>query len=194
LKPAPAPTPEPEQQVATPDPLPVLASPGADNGRPRAKERAEAFVREQLANGPRYGELVKRDAAEYAEISERTLIAAAERLGAHPAWAMVAAGLAQQPQRCVRSHLALARIAHRRPAAVHAGGFQVPAHRLDDIVHHQVDLGVGGLVLGLLGHGPPSCPKRSARARPMAGTPEAIWDTTEDTTTTHRRFYCCFSP
>ena len=39
------------------------------------------FVREQLANGPRYGELVKRDAAEYAKISERTLIAAAERLG-----------------------------------------------------------------------------------------------------------------
>jgi hypothetical protein len=28
-----------------------------------------------------YGELVKRDAAEYAKISERTLIAAAERLG-----------------------------------------------------------------------------------------------------------------
>jgi hypothetical protein len=43
--------------------------------RPRAKERAEAFVREQLANGPRYGELVKRDATEYAKISERTLIA-----------------------------------------------------------------------------------------------------------------------
>ena len=74
-------TPEPEQQVATPDPLPVLASPAAGNGRPRAKERAEAFVREQLAYGPRHGDLVKRDAAEYAKISERTLIAAAERLG-----------------------------------------------------------------------------------------------------------------
>jgi hypothetical protein len=38
-------------------------------------------LREQLANRPRYGELIKRDAAEYAKISERTLIAAAERLG-----------------------------------------------------------------------------------------------------------------
>jgi hypothetical protein len=57
------------------------ASPPPDNGRPRAKERAEAFVREQLANGPRHSELVKRDAAEYAKISERTLIAAADRLG-----------------------------------------------------------------------------------------------------------------
>jgi len=38
-------------------------------------------VRAQLANGPHYSELVKRDAAEYAKISERTLIAAAERLG-----------------------------------------------------------------------------------------------------------------
>jgi hypothetical protein len=55
--------------------------PAAGNGRPGVKERAEAFVCEQLANGPRYGELVKRDAAEYAKISERTLIAAAERLG-----------------------------------------------------------------------------------------------------------------
>jgi len=79
LKPAPAPTPEPEQQVATPDPLSVPASPATGNGRPRAKERAEA--REQLAYGPRHGDLVKRDAAEYAKISERTLIAAAERLG-----------------------------------------------------------------------------------------------------------------
>ena len=46
----------------------------------RAKEHAEAFVRAQLANGPRHGELVKRNAAE-AEISERFLIAAADRLG-----------------------------------------------------------------------------------------------------------------
>jgi hypothetical protein len=69
-----APEPEQQQQVAPPEPpepvppepesLPVPASPAAGNGRPRAKERAEAFVREQLANGPRYGELVKRDAAE----------------------------------------------------------------------------------------------------------------------------------
>jgi hypothetical protein len=56
-------------------------SPAASNDRLRAKERAEAFVREQLANGLRYGELVKRDAAEYTKISERTLHAAAERLG-----------------------------------------------------------------------------------------------------------------
>ena len=40
-----------------------------------------AYVRAQLAHGPRHGELVKRDAAEAAKISERTLIAAAERLG-----------------------------------------------------------------------------------------------------------------
>jgi hypothetical protein len=67
---------------------------------------------------------------------------------------MVATGLAPQlAQRHMRSHLAHACIAHRRPAAVHASGFQVPAHRLDDTVHHQVDLGLGGLVLGLLGHG-----------------------------------------
>jgi hypothetical protein len=57
------------------------AEPRRRHTRPRAKERAEAFVREQLANGPRHGESVKRDAAEAAKISERTLIAAAERLG-----------------------------------------------------------------------------------------------------------------
>jgi len=70
---------EPEQPE--PEPLPVLASAPADHCRPRAKERAETFVREQLANGLRYGELVKRDAAEQAKISERMLMAAAERLG-----------------------------------------------------------------------------------------------------------------
>jgi len=37
-------------------------------------------VHEQLANGP-HGESIKRDAAEHAKISKRTLIAAAERLG-----------------------------------------------------------------------------------------------------------------
>jgi hypothetical protein len=44
------------------------------------KERAEAFLREQLANGPAPGECVKAAAAE-AKVSERFLIAAAERLG-----------------------------------------------------------------------------------------------------------------
>jgi len=81
LKPAPAPTPAPEQQVATPEPLPMLASPPAGNGRPRARERAERCLRELLAYGPRHGESVKRDAAKAAKVSERTLIAAAERLG-----------------------------------------------------------------------------------------------------------------
>jgi hypothetical protein len=57
---APPPEPEPPQ----PEP-PVSASPPAGNGRPRAKERSEAFVREQLANGPRQGESIKRDAAAY---------------------------------------------------------------------------------------------------------------------------------
>jgi hypothetical protein len=70
-------------RVAAPEPLqsepPAPVNSPAGNGRLPAKERAEAFVREQLANGPRYGELVKRDAAEYG-VSERFLIAAAERL------------------------------------------------------------------------------------------------------------------
>jgi hypothetical protein len=52
----------------------------AGNGRPQAKERAEAFVRAQLANGPRHGKSVKRNAAEAAKISERTLIAATDAL------------------------------------------------------------------------------------------------------------------
>jgi hypothetical protein len=67
-----------QTDIAQSDPAHRPASLG--NGRPRVKERAEAFVREQLANGPHSGELVKREAAEYA-ISERFLIAAAERLG-----------------------------------------------------------------------------------------------------------------
>jgi cytosine/adenosine deaminase-related metal-dependent hydrolase len=46
----------------------------------RVKERAERCLREQLANGPRYGEHVIAAAAEV-DVSERTLIAAAERLG-----------------------------------------------------------------------------------------------------------------
>jgi hypothetical protein len=60
-------------------------------------------VREQLANGPHYGELVKRDAAEHAKISERTLIAAAAARGALPAGRVVAAGLIGC---CMRRHLA----------------------------------------------------------------------------------------
>jgi hypothetical protein len=54
----------------------------AGNGRSRAKakERAEPLVREQLAYGPAPGECVKPAAAE-AKVSERFLIAAAERLG-----------------------------------------------------------------------------------------------------------------
>jgi hypothetical protein len=51
----------------------------AGNGRPRAKERAEAVVRERLANGAVSGESIKAAAAA-AKVSERTLIAAAERL------------------------------------------------------------------------------------------------------------------
>jgi hypothetical protein len=47
---------------------------------PRAKERAEALVREQLGNGPAPGECVIAAAAE-ADISERNLIAAADELG-----------------------------------------------------------------------------------------------------------------
>jgi hypothetical protein len=73
---APPPEPEPSQ----PEPSSGPASPPAGNGRPRAKERAEAFVREQLANGPAPGECVKAAAAQ-AKVSERFLIAAAERLG-----------------------------------------------------------------------------------------------------------------
>ncbi len=52
----------------------------AGNGRLPAPKRAEAIVREQLANGPVPGDLVKAIAAE-AKVSERFLIAAAERLG-----------------------------------------------------------------------------------------------------------------
>jgi hypothetical protein len=67
-----APLPEPEP--------PVPASPPAGNGRPRAKERAERCLRELLADGPAPGEQVIVAAAE-ADVSKRTLIAAAERLG-----------------------------------------------------------------------------------------------------------------
>jgi hypothetical protein len=52
----------------------------AGNGRPRAPERAERCLRELLADGPRHGEHVIAAAAEV-DVSERTLIAAAERLG-----------------------------------------------------------------------------------------------------------------
>jgi hypothetical protein len=48
--------------------------------RGRPSKRAQALVREQLADGPKRGEEV-RAAAEAAEISERTLIAAAGALG-----------------------------------------------------------------------------------------------------------------
>jgi hypothetical protein len=76
-----APPPEPEPpQPEPPEPSSGPATPPAGNGRPRTKERAEAFVREQLANGPAPGECVKAAAAE-AKVSERFLIAAAERLG-----------------------------------------------------------------------------------------------------------------
>jgi hypothetical protein len=81
--PGPVPEPEPPQlEPSTTDRTDIarsvpahdssFESPPAGNGRPRAKERAETFVREQLANGLRYGELVKRDAAEFAKISERS--------------------------------------------------------------------------------------------------------------------------
>jgi hypothetical protein len=51
-------------------------------GRPSksVRARARALLREQLADGPRHGEHVIAAAAE-ADISERNLIAAAERLG-----------------------------------------------------------------------------------------------------------------
>jgi hypothetical protein len=65
----------PEPEPPQPEPSSGHASPPA-----RAKERAEAFVREQLANGPAPSECVKAAAAE-AKVSERFLIAAAERLG-----------------------------------------------------------------------------------------------------------------
>jgi len=48
--------------------------------RPRAKACAEAVVRELLADGPAPGDGVKAAAVE-AKVSERTLIAEAERLG-----------------------------------------------------------------------------------------------------------------
>jgi hypothetical protein len=66
--------------IAKSDPTSSPASPPAGNGRPRVKERAERCLREQLANGPRCGERVIAAAAEV-DVSERTLIAAAERLG-----------------------------------------------------------------------------------------------------------------
>jgi outer membrane biosynthesis protein TonB len=113
--PEPAPVPEPEliiesepapEPVIVPEPEPpVPARPTASNGRPRAKERAEAFVREQLANGPRHGESIKRDAAEYA----KNLRAHADRRGraprrALPGRAVVAAPLTPaQPLPCAGS-------------------------------------------------------------------------------------------
>jgi hypothetical protein len=89
--PKPAPEPEPSRPEPTRTDRTDIArsvpahasspeSPPAGNGRPRVKQRVEAFVREQLSNGPRHGDLVKRDAAEYA-ISERFLIAAASVSG-----------------------------------------------------------------------------------------------------------------
>jgi hypothetical protein len=73
--PAPAP-PQPLARTSSP-----AKSPPTANGRPRAKERAERCLRELLANGPRHGDVIKRDATKAAKISERTLIAAADRLG-----------------------------------------------------------------------------------------------------------------
>jgi hypothetical protein len=56
-------------------------SPSSSPERVRVRERAQALgKRAQLADGPKHGELAKAAAAE-AEISERNLIAAAERLG-----------------------------------------------------------------------------------------------------------------
>jgi hypothetical protein len=64
------------------DPSRVYVGAGGNGAepRPRVKERAERCSREQLANGPRCGEHVIAAAAE-ADFSERSLIAADERLG-----------------------------------------------------------------------------------------------------------------
>jgi hypothetical protein len=50
------------------------------SARPNASKRARALLREQLANGPKPGDLVEA-AAEAAEIPERSLIRAADKLG-----------------------------------------------------------------------------------------------------------------
>ena len=57
-----------------------VAPPPARNARPRVTERAERRLLEELADGPASGAHVIAAAAEV-DVSERTLIAAAERLG-----------------------------------------------------------------------------------------------------------------
>jgi hypothetical protein len=66
-------------------PAPPKRRRGRPRPRVRIRERAETMVREQLANGPRYGEFVIAAAAEVA-VSERSLIAAADRLGVRCRW------------------------------------------------------------------------------------------------------------
>lgn len=69
-----------KNEKSFPVPASSPESPPAGTARLSAPKRAEAIVREQLANGPVPGDLVKAVAAE-AKVSERFLIAAAERLG-----------------------------------------------------------------------------------------------------------------
>ena len=71
--------PKPPQRQAVNSPRKVRSRAGQGlRGRPSM--RAQALVREQLANGPRRGEDVQA-AAHLADISERSLIAAASSLG-----------------------------------------------------------------------------------------------------------------
>lgn len=53
---------------------------GAEPARPRVRERAQALLREQLANGPKPASQIEA-AAEAAEIPEHSLIDAADALG-----------------------------------------------------------------------------------------------------------------
>ena len=84
--PAPVPDPKPKPRISpAPKRRARRASQKAISGtglglRGRPSRRAQALVREQLAHGPKRGEEV-RAAGEAAEISGRTLIAAADALG-----------------------------------------------------------------------------------------------------------------